>query len=431
MRDENCDGAIDEGCAWHFGTPHWITRPLVAGAPIDPNYNIIGSLSPDSGALYFVHCPSFAAGVRCTSYVAERTSRASPFGTPRPLAGPSFATYSGPIPIFTSDGTEAYFAASTGPGVRGDIYRATPLDAATFGAFELVTELATPDGAEEGITFSRDGLEMILTRNRQLYRSTRASRTSPWSAPVALTGIPFPEVNAPSLTPDGRTLFFYGRAAAGLPYRIYRTERGDLTSGTFGTPVELTELDPGDLNEYFLPVISTRTREIFFGAAGGWTPAGYGIWRAQICRDGPCPNEEIPCPAPGRRSLDRTHCYTPGPSGATQADARAACMARTPAAHLATLHSEAERTLVWRFFGSSASIDGTLWMGATDSRVEGTWEWETGEPVTYLRWGGGDPNSGTAANGLALWWAYDGLLADEAQSQAYRYVCETELWPTW
>jgi hypothetical protein len=35
-----------------------------------------------------------------------------------------------------------------------------------------------------------------------------------------------------------------------------------------------------------------------------------------------------------------------------------------------------------------------IWIGATDSRIEGQWEWVTGEPwSSYLNWRAGEPNN--------------------------------------
>jgi len=37
-----------------------------------------------------------------------------------------------------------------------------------------------------------------------------------------------------------------------------------------------------------------------------------------------------------------------------------------------------------------------LWIGFTDQASEGTWEWISGEAVTYTNWASGEPND---ANG--------------------------------
>ena len=59
--------------------------------------------------------------------------------------------------------------------------------------------------------------------------------------------------------------------------------------------------------------------------------------------------------------------------------------------HLATITSEEEWNTICQLF-STEELKGT-WLGATDEKSEGTWQWVTGEPFTYARWGAGEPNN--------------------------------------
>ena len=59
--------------------------------------------------------------------------------------------------------------------------------------------------------------------------------------------------------------------------------------------------------------------------------------------------------------------------------------------HLATITSEEEWNTICQLF-SPEELKGT-WLGATDAKSEGTWQWVTGEPFTYARWSAGEPNN--------------------------------------
>ena len=57
--------------------------------------------------------------------------------------------------------------------------------------------------------------------------------------------------------------------------------------------------------------------------------------------------------------------------------------------HLVTINDAAEHDWVYSTELGSAH----RWIGLTDSAHEGTWEWISGEPVTYTRWLSGEPNN--------------------------------------
>ena len=65
---------------------------------------------------------------------------------------------------------------------------------------------------------------------------------------------------------------------------------------------------------------------------------------------------------------------------------------RSRGGHLVSISSAEEQAwLVTRF----ADGQQPFWIGFTDQRREGTWEWTTREPVTFLNWRQGEPNDGT------------------------------------
>lgn len=82
------------------------------------------------------------------------------------------------------------------------------------------------------------------------------------------------------------------------------------------------------------------------------------------------------------------HCYFPTSKPAPFADAKAACEAA--GAHLVTVGSGGEESIV-ESIGS-----GDRWLGlsrspGTPSRAD-SFKWITGEPMSYLRWGGSQPS---------------------------------------
>lgn len=121
--------------------------------------------------------------------------------------------------VFEDDetGVVTLYFRSNRPGGMGDldIYASTLQPDETFGPAAPVVELNSPF-TEGGPTIRRDGLEIIFSSNRpgslggyeDLWVSTRAKTSGPWSTPVNLG----PTVNSmfidsgPELSFDGTTL---------------------------------------------------------------------------------------------------------------------------------------------------------------------------------------------------------------------------------
>ena len=57
--------------------------------------------------------------------------------------------------------------------------------------------------------------------------------------------------------------------------------------------------------------------------------------------------------------------------------------------HLVTIASQQEN----EFAAALRTANTYTWIGATDRRSEGTWEWVTGEPFTFTNWNAGEPNN--------------------------------------
>ncbi len=123
------------------------------------------------------------------------------------------------------------------PNQKFDIYASTLTEDGTFGTAVPVPELNS-GFRDTRTTIRNDGLEFFLTSSRpggfgsiDLWVSTRASTTDPWSAPVNLG----PTVNtefaegAPALSCDATTLYFYSDRPGGFGKNdLYVTTRTEL-----------------------------------------------------------------------------------------------------------------------------------------------------------------------------------------------------------
>lgn len=121
------------------------------------------------------------------------------------------------------------------------------------------------------------------------------------------------------------------------------------------------------------------------------------------------------CSEPGAKSSGGV-CYFPTSSALSWNDAKAACAAA--GGHLATVSSSAEETVV------ESVGTGDRWIGlsrpsASPPKAD-SFTWITGEPMSYLKWGSGQP-SGAGECGMmrgAAGWG------DAACTTALVGVCE-------
>lgn len=75
----------------------------------------------------------------------------------------------------------------------------------------------------------------------------------------------------------------------------------------------------------------------------------------------------------------------------TAADAAASAMGSSW--RLATITSAAEDSFVASLLSTAFAQRSHFWLGGTDTAVEGTWAWETGEAFSYVYWAPGEPNN--------------------------------------
>ena len=197
------------------------------------------ALSVDGHRLYFVSGrPGGFGGTDI--YVARRHNRRDDFGwqTPENLGGGVNSTSSDMQPFVIEDDASGiitlYFASDRPGGAGGnDIYASTLQPDETFGPAVNVVELNSP-ASEQGATVRQDGLEIIFVSNRpgsilnrqgnpsyDLWVSTRATTSDPWSTPVNLDPLGLIGINTgrhdggPSFSFHGTELYFHAAQRAG------------------------------------------------------------------------------------------------------------------------------------------------------------------------------------------------------------------------
>lgn len=210
--------------------------PENLGPTINTTANEFGpSLSPDGHTLFFAsNRPGFGGS---DLYVSRRQNKRDDLAwRPAVNLGAAINTAANELQAaqFEDDETGVitlYFASNRPGGLGGDdIYVSTLLANETFSPPVLVPELSSPS-ADLQPAIRRDGLELFLASSRpgslglDLWVSTRASTSDPWSIPVNLG----PVVNSASedarasLSFDGTELYLQSNRAGNQDF--YRSTR--------------------------------------------------------------------------------------------------------------------------------------------------------------------------------------------------------------
>lgn len=100
--------------------------------------------------------------------------------------------------------------------------------------------------------------------------------------------------------------------------------------------------------------------------------------------------------------------------------------------HLATINDAAENQWIYDTFAGYEGGKRAMWIGLNDSASEGTWTWVSGEPVSYLNWSYGEPNSGAGyfpdEDHAVMWNASSGFPAgtwnDTGSNQLHSAIVE-------
>jgi hypothetical protein len=236
-RNPNLPGDNDEDLyVSHRGGPHeaWGEPIPLATINTPGSHERNAALSRDGLLLFFSSDrPGGFGGLDV--YVSRRTDRFDDQGWSTPVnLGPKVNSPFGDVgPAYVEDeaGETVLYFTSTRPASAGfgaaDIYRSVLGADGSFGPPVLVRELSSPSG-DARPAIRADGLELVLHSNRpgpplscpaasqppsggqDLWVSSRASVTDPWSCPVNLG----PSLNSASndlqaaLSDDAETLFF-------------------------------------------------------------------------------------------------------------------------------------------------------------------------------------------------------------------------------
>src|SRR5262245_46905363 len=89
-----------------------------------------------------------------------------------------------------------------------------------------------------------------------------------------------------------------------------------------------------------------------------------------------------------RYNVANQHTYAMTPAGRTWQTART--WSRTLGGHLVAINNVDENLFLGAVYGGLWSP--VFWIGLTDEVAEGTFLWDSGEPVTFTGWCAGEPN---------------------------------------
>ena len=226
------------------------------GPEINTPFNDLApTLSVDGHAMYFASDRPGGFG-GSDIYVTRRHNKRDDFGWQAPEnlgSGVNTSSNESSPQIFEDDatGVTTLYFDSNRPGGLGpftddgndngnDIYASVLQRDGTFGPSAIVAELSTTS-MDRQPAISRNGLEMYIASNRpgtlgglDLWISTRATTSDPWSAPVNL-GAPINSAAAdagPALSFDGTALYYQSvRSDGSGAFDLYVCTRTKLKGG--------------------------------------------------------------------------------------------------------------------------------------------------------------------------------------------------------
>ena len=102
------------------------------------------------------------------------------------------------------------------------------------------------------------------------------------------------------------------------------------------------------------------------------------------------------------------------------------CDQLIPGAHLASAGSSPENTFISQLY-IEQSRHKYVWLGGTDSSVEGNWTWTDGTTFSFTNWGSGEGNDGATHNCLAMDVYWSGYWSDFGCFDALWSICEVDL----
>ncbi|MBP7583083.1 MAG: hypothetical protein KBA61_03550 [Spirochaetes bacterium] len=143
---------------------------------------------------------------------------------------------------------------------------------------------------------------------------------------------------------------------------------------------------------------------------------------AMLLHCGRKPGDDFPCT--GKSFSIGGHRYCAHGEYATWHEARQRCA--DAGGYLAVISSEEENEAIWELLGSK--WEHSLWIGFSDSAVEGSWRWVSGEPARYGNWRPGLPDNGQArgdGEDCAEWLTSDGAWNDLPCDVKSTHLCKS------
>lgn len=410
-RDEDGDGAIDEGCVT-LGLVH--SPVALHYAVSSPEHAYASHFGPElarGGLSYYV-----AASLATTAYVvrADRAALDQPFGA---------LTLQGAAPgaVSVTDDELEMFADGIQIATRASRDQ-------LFGAFAPIPTTQEP-GVQRYPAISRDGLELYyvhlddIGEQGAIKRVVRPDRASSFGAPeLVYEG---GELGYLRLSADGRTLRFkIGTEHAFL-------HRADTVQPFRGAPAIDRRIERSAAYVFQ----DDAARELWYTllTEGGNTtdpraPLPISVLRAEICSPA-CMFTPIVCNAGETRSADGLHCYgLTDSAGGGYGFALDRCTALYPGSTLVSVHTDQETQDLLPLIGAAPK-----WLGMVRESVSAEFTWFSGEPFLWTRgtdprWVPGHPTNGGGDRCALI--QIDGTWGSWACAGAIG-ICERTLWPTW
>ena len=262
-----------------FGTP--MSLPGIDGSG-DQTW---GWFSPDELTIYYVaEVPGKAIS---NVYAAQRASIGDAFGSGTRLAGVMSDTEDTSTPKVTADGLTLFVTADTASG-SDRIFVATRSTAvADFGTPSLVAAINSTGADDSDPWINADATVMYLASVRtgsvmfDLYTATRSSPTGTFTTPVPITELESGDVDdVPVASADGLEIFFASNRSTTSNGRndIYHATRA-TTSDPFSAISKVSELST-DTSEEFPTWLSPDRCTLMYSSDAAGGSGGYDIWIA-------------------------------------------------------------------------------------------------------------------------------------------------------
>lgn len=206
------------------------------------------------------------------------TPPTGPFGTPTMIPGLG-AIGSNDDPSMTADLLELFLESDrTGGAGAGDLYVATRQSVTdmfsppiNLGVLNTAGDDVTPSISSDGLTLvfsSRRPGALGAAPNKDLYVSTRPTRTGAWSVPIPIAASRTSDDVSPSVSQDGLRLYFISQASSD---DVFVSSRA-TTTAAWGAAVPIAELN--STAEDSGPSINTTETFIVFASTRAPTAGG-------------------------------------------------------------------------------------------------------------------------------------------------------------